>query len=293
MEVYFDDLRIGHKHGPVIQGDDYYPFGLTFNSYQRENSVDQRWKFQGQEHIDDLGLNWDSFKWRNHQPDIGRFFNIDPLAEKYYYNSPYAFSENKVVAHIEIEGLESIGFNLLLTVAEHAAKIQAASGRLVSGKSGYIPQHVDLDPETRQIVKIASTVKDANTVGQESKALVKEVTKETAEGAKDMGDATQKAGIVISAVGLPEVGIPVAAFGSVLETGGTAVSVTLDLAEGDVENALWDTGALVLDRQASKVLKNITQSQEIGEQGRNILEANKEVVKEVAETIIDETKEKK
>lgn len=57
-------------------------------------------------------MNWDSFKWRNHKPDIGRFFNIDPLAEKYYYNSPYAFSENKVVAHVELEGLESVRFEL-------------------------------------------------------------------------------------------------------------------------------------------------------------------------------------
>jgi RHS repeat-associated protein len=81
--------------------DNYYPFGLTFNSYSRENSVPNKFKFQEQEHIDDLGLNWDSFKWRNHQPDIGRFFNIDPLAEKYVYNSPYAFSENQVVAHRE------------------------------------------------------------------------------------------------------------------------------------------------------------------------------------------------
>src|SRR5690606_3338510 len=29
-------------------------------------------------------------------------------AEKYYYNSPYAFSENKVVVHRELEGLESV-----------------------------------------------------------------------------------------------------------------------------------------------------------------------------------------
>ena len=107
--VYFDDMTIVH-YTSVEQVSDYYPFGLTFNSYQRENSVDQRWKFQGQEHIDDLGLNWDSFKWRNHQPDIGRFFNIDPLAEKYYHNSPYAFSENKVIAHVELEGLESVNF---------------------------------------------------------------------------------------------------------------------------------------------------------------------------------------
>ncbi len=52
-------------------------------------------------------MNWDSFKYRNYQPDIGRFFNVDPLAAKYVYNSPYAFSENKVTAHVELEGLES------------------------------------------------------------------------------------------------------------------------------------------------------------------------------------------
>lgn len=97
--------------GVLKRGVVYYPFGLTFNSFQRENSVDQRWKFQGQEHIDDLGLNWDSFKWRNHQPDIGRFFNIDPLADDYVHNSPYAFSENKVVSHVELEGLESVNVN--------------------------------------------------------------------------------------------------------------------------------------------------------------------------------------
>lgn len=91
--------------------DDYYPFGLTFNSYSRENSVENKIKFQGQEHVDDLGLNWDSFKWRNHQPDIGRFFNVDPLAEKYVYNSPYAFSENRVINAVELEGLEAVLIN--------------------------------------------------------------------------------------------------------------------------------------------------------------------------------------
>lgn len=66
--------------------------------------------YSDQEHIGDLNLGWDSFKWRNHQPDIGRFFNIDPLAEKYVYNSPYAFSENAVTRHRELEGLEKVDF---------------------------------------------------------------------------------------------------------------------------------------------------------------------------------------
>ena len=39
VEVFFDDLKVTHTKSPVIQQDDYYPFGLAFNSYKRENSV--------------------------------------------------------------------------------------------------------------------------------------------------------------------------------------------------------------------------------------------------------------
>ena len=34
--------------------------------------------------------------------------SIDPLAEKYAYQSPYNFAENKVMSHIELEGLEGL-----------------------------------------------------------------------------------------------------------------------------------------------------------------------------------------
>jgi RHS repeat-associated protein len=108
IDVYFDDFKVEQVKLPVVQSNDYYPFGLTYNSYQRESSLVNDWRFQGQENVDDLGLNWDSFKWRNHQPDLGRFFNVDPLADKYVYNSPFAFSENHVVAHRELEGLEKL-----------------------------------------------------------------------------------------------------------------------------------------------------------------------------------------
>lgn len=67
-----------------------------------------KYKYQGQERQEELGLNWDSFKWRNYMPEIGRFFNVDPLAEDYSYQSPYNFSENKVTSHRELEGLEAV-----------------------------------------------------------------------------------------------------------------------------------------------------------------------------------------
>jgi RHS repeat-associated protein len=78
------------------------------NSKAAGKLENKKQKFQGQELDDDLGLNWYGFKWRNHDPQIGRFIEIDPLSEEYEYNSTYAFSENKVTGHIELEGLEAV-----------------------------------------------------------------------------------------------------------------------------------------------------------------------------------------
>lgn len=47
VEVFFDDLNVEHMHGEVVQVDD--PFGLSFNSFQRENSVDQEYLYNGKE----------------------------------------------------------------------------------------------------------------------------------------------------------------------------------------------------------------------------------------------------
>lgn len=68
-----------------------------------------RYGFQGQERDDEIkGIanSW-NYKYRMHDPRLGRFLSIDPLAPDYPHNSPYAFSENRVIDAIELEGLES------------------------------------------------------------------------------------------------------------------------------------------------------------------------------------------
>ena len=65
-----------------------------------------KYKHQRQERQDELGLNWDSFKWRNYDYAIGRFMSIDPLTEEYNTWSPYVFSGNRVIDARELEGLE-------------------------------------------------------------------------------------------------------------------------------------------------------------------------------------------
>ena len=73
---------------------------------------DNKYRFQDQElqnkeFNDGSGLEMYKFKYRIDDPQIGRFWSIDPLSDKYVYNSPYAFSDNKVTNHVELEGLEA------------------------------------------------------------------------------------------------------------------------------------------------------------------------------------------
>ncbi len=110
VDVFFDNLEVIHSRGPLLEETHYYPFGLTMAgiSSKAAGGMENKEKtFQGQRFDDELDLDWVQFKWRNHDPQIGRFIEIDPLSEDYNYNSTYAFSENKVTNHIELEGLES------------------------------------------------------------------------------------------------------------------------------------------------------------------------------------------
>ena len=52
-----------------------------------------------------------NYTFRMHDPRVGRFFAIDPLSSSFPHNSPYAFSENRVIDGLELEGLEVVLFN--------------------------------------------------------------------------------------------------------------------------------------------------------------------------------------
>ena len=108
---HLGNIRLSYYKGAsgliVDKESNYYPFGLEHKGYNNSagNSA-YRYSYQGQERQEDT--NWLSFKWRNYDPTIGRFFGVDILADKYQYQTPYAFSENKVINYVEWEGLEAV-----------------------------------------------------------------------------------------------------------------------------------------------------------------------------------------
>ncbi|HAV54330.1 MAG TPA: hypothetical protein DCX41_05275 [Aequorivita sp.] len=91
----------------------FYPFGLQQKGYNNNvspngNALAQQWSFLGQERIDDLDINWITFRHRNYMPDIGRFFGVDPVSEDYLSISTYQFAHNNPIWKIELEGLEGV-----------------------------------------------------------------------------------------------------------------------------------------------------------------------------------------
>src|SRR5690606_15825568 len=100
----------------ILEENNYYPFGLKHKGYNEvvnsnRSEAAEKYKFQEQERNEELGLDWDSFKWRNYDYAIGRFMNIDPLTEKYNYWTPYAFSGNRLIDARELEGLEPMSIH--------------------------------------------------------------------------------------------------------------------------------------------------------------------------------------
>lgn len=81
---------------------------LLPNRHGSDNE-EYRYGFQGQEMDNEVKNSTGSsinYKYRMHDPRIGRFFAVDPLAAKFPYWTPYAFSGNRVVDSREFEGLE-------------------------------------------------------------------------------------------------------------------------------------------------------------------------------------------
>ncbi|SRX75228.1 RHS repeat domain-containing protein [Aequorivita antarctica] len=73
------------------------------------NTSDYRYGFQGQEMDDEIKGEGNSinYKYRMHDPRVGRFFAMDPLDGKYPDLTPYQFSSNMPIHAPELEGLET------------------------------------------------------------------------------------------------------------------------------------------------------------------------------------------
>jgi RHS repeat-associated protein len=92
--VYFDDIRIEHTRGPLLEETHYYPFGLTMAGISSKalNFGDpaNKLKYNGIEKENDLNIEIYDAQLRELDGQTGRWWQIDPKIEKMEMWSPYA-----------------------------------------------------------------------------------------------------------------------------------------------------------------------------------------------------------
>lgn len=98
----------------IIKETNYYPFGLSHKGYNGNvsslgNSVAKRYMFGGKEYQEELDLDWYDISARNYDPALGRWMNIDPLAEQMRRHSPYNYAFDNPIFFIDPDGMAPQG----------------------------------------------------------------------------------------------------------------------------------------------------------------------------------------
>jgi len=93
----------------IVQQTSYYPSGLPWSDGSGVST--QPYKYNGKEFVEIHGYDTYDYGARGYYPASGRFMSVDPLAEKYYSISPYAYCAGNPVNRIDPTGMDWIKNN--------------------------------------------------------------------------------------------------------------------------------------------------------------------------------------
>lgn len=109
QETWFDNMSLVMSNGLLLDEQHYYAYGLPIAglSSLAANATKHRQRYQGNEYIEERGLEWMDFHNRQYDPQLGRFLSLDPLADAggQQVLSPYHAMGDNPVSMVDPLGL--------------------------------------------------------------------------------------------------------------------------------------------------------------------------------------------
>lgn len=104
-EVLFDDFELVEVSDEytVVSTSDYYPFGMEIEGRSSTVGGADKFRFQGKERDGETG--YDYFEARLYDSSIGRFMQVDPMAEKFTSWNPYLAMGNNPMRLVDLDGM--------------------------------------------------------------------------------------------------------------------------------------------------------------------------------------------
>jgi RHS repeat-associated protein len=130
--VYFDDWHIQlteNSRPEIVQEVHYDPWGLVMQDesyFAPASPAENSGLFNGKELQTLADLHLYDYHWRQYDPQLGRWHNVDAMADKFHGLSPYNYCLNNPVMITDPDGREPITAAIL---------IGAAIGALIGGGS--------------------------------------------------------------------------------------------------------------------------------------------------------------
>ena len=151
---HLGNIRVSYAYDPNIDGlkileeNHYYAFGLKHQNYNVDKldfdsfpetgveivPIDNpmfKYKYNGKELQEELGLNMYDYGARNYDPSIGRWMNIDPLAENSRRWSPYTYCYNNPMLFTDPDGMQAEDVRIIGEKKDEAFKQLQSSTNMV------------------------------------------------------------------------------------------------------------------------------------------------------------------
>ena len=129
IRVSYDNSgSVSSPNASIVEEHNYYPFGLEHTGYNNvvssnANSVAQKVKYNGKELEQSLGYDVYDYEARHYDPAIGRWLQIDPLAEQMRRHSTYNFAFDNPIYWQDPDGMAPQGPNDVITKISNTRKV--------------------------------------------------------------------------------------------------------------------------------------------------------------------------